>query len=64
MMEKLRNLYREVLIERDNLAHENKRIRHDYDVYVKQNDQVSEKYFFNISFSLLSMISGQILSSR
>lgn len=39
-MEKLRNQYREVLIERDNLAHENKRVRHDYDVYVKQNDQV------------------------
>lgn len=42
MIEKLRNQYREVVKERDSLLYENKRIRHDYELYVKDNDQ--EKY--------------------
>jgi hypothetical protein len=37
--EKLRIQYQEVLKERDILLLEIKRIRHDYDLYVKQNDQ-------------------------
>lgn len=45
MADKMRNRYLDVLRERDNLLNENKRIRHDYDQYVKQNDQVS--IFFN-----------------
>lgn len=45
MAEKLRNKYMDVLKERDNLLNENKRVRHDYDLYVKQNDQVKLEYF-------------------
>ncbi|CAF0876579.1 unnamed protein product [Brachionus calyciflorus] len=39
MAETLRNKYLDVLKERDILLQENKRVRHDYDLYVKQNDQ-------------------------
>jgi regulator of replication initiation timing len=42
MIEKLRNQYREVVKERDSLLYENKRIRNDYELYVKDNDQ--DKY--------------------
>ena len=41
MAEKLRNKYMDALRERDNLSNENKRVRHDYEQYVQQNDQVS-----------------------
>ena len=41
MAEKLRTRYMDVLKERDATLHESKRIRHDYDSYVKQNDQVN-----------------------
>ena len=40
MTEKLRNQYREIIKERDLLLHEMKRIKHDYNLYVEQNDQV------------------------
>lgn len=40
MAEKLRNKYSEVLKERDLAVSEAKRIRHDYELYVRQNDQV------------------------
>ena len=40
MAENLRNKYMDVLKERDSLLNESKRIRHDYDLYVKENDQV------------------------
>jgi hypothetical protein len=46
MAETLRNKYMEVLKERDVLLMENKRVRHDYDTYVKQNDQVLIETFF------------------
>lgn len=41
MAEKLRNKYQEVLKERDNCLYESKRIRHDFDLYVQENDQVT-----------------------
>ncbi len=48
MADKLKTKYMEVLKERDVLLHDNKRVRHDYDMYVKQNDQVSVYcYYFN-----------------
>jgi hypothetical protein len=40
MAEKLRNKYQEIQKERDSLRGELKRVRHDYDLYVKENDQV------------------------
>jgi hypothetical protein len=40
MSEKLRNKYQDALKERDMLAYEQKRIRHDYELYVQENDQV------------------------
>ena len=40
MSEKLRTKYLDALKERDVALYEQKRIRHDYDAYVKQNDQV------------------------
>lgn len=39
MAEKLRNKYQEVLKERDVALYEVKRVRHDYDSYVKDTDQ-------------------------
>ena len=44
MSERLRNKYMEVLKERDVLLYDNKRIRHDYELYVRQNDQVGEQH--------------------
>lgn len=46
MAEKLRNKYSEVLKERDSAFHELKRVRHDYNYYVKQNDQVRTIFHF------------------
>jgi hypothetical protein len=43
MAEKFRNKYLDVQKERDTLSSELKRVRHDYDLYVKENDQVSVK---------------------
>ncbi len=40
MSEKLKSKYQDILKERDTLSNENKRIRHDYDTYVRQSDQV------------------------
>lgn len=40
MAEKLRNKYSEILKERNFTLNELKRVRHDYDYYVKQTDQV------------------------
>ncbi len=40
MAEKLRNKYQDIEKERDSLSSELKRVRHDYDSYVKENDQV------------------------
>lgn len=40
MAEKLRQKYMDALIERDRALNESNRIRHDYDSYVKQYDQV------------------------
>jgi hypothetical protein len=40
MAEKLRNKYQEALKERDMSFYEAKRIRHDFDSYVHDNDQV------------------------
>ena len=45
MADKLKTKYMEVLKERDVLLHDIKRVRHDYDMYVKQNDQVIIYYF-------------------
>ena len=42
MSEKLKNKYQDILKERDSLLYENKRVRHDFDTYVKDNDQVSD----------------------
>ena len=39
MAEKLRNKYQEVLKERDVSLFESKRIRHDYDQFIKDTDQ-------------------------
>jgi hypothetical protein len=41
MADKLKTKYMEVLKERDVLLHDIKRVRHDYDMFVKQNDQVT-----------------------
>jgi hypothetical protein len=41
MTEKLRSKLMEALKERDLSLNETKRIRYDYDLYVKQNDQVN-----------------------
>ena len=43
MSEKLRTKYLDALKERDVALYEQKRVRHDYDAYVKQNDQVISK---------------------
>ena len=42
MADKLRNKYMDIMKERDLLLNELKRVRHDYDLYVKQNDQVKK----------------------
>ena len=39
MVDKLKIKYQQVLKERDISIYESKRIRHDYDIYVKENDQ-------------------------
>ena len=48
MAEKLRSRYLDVLKERDVSLQETKRIRHDYDLYVKQNDQVRIFFMFKV----------------
>lgn len=71
MSEKLKSKYHEVLRERDNLINENKRIRHDYDTFVKQTDQVIiiivffQQHKYNIELNLLynfiyNQIKGQV----
>jgi hypothetical protein len=40
MVEKLRNQNRDLITEKELVSLESKRLRHDYDLYVKQNDQV------------------------
>jgi hypothetical protein len=46
MAEKMRLKYMDVLKERNVLLSEMKRVRHDYELYVKQNDQVIIKIYF------------------
>ncbi len=69
MAEKLRSRYLDVLKERDVSLQETKRIRHDYDLYVKQNDQVSlllsSKIFFKRNnFFDFHLLKGQILLKK
>ena len=58
MSEKLKNKYMEALKEKDIVLLDLKRVRHDYDLYVKQNDQVSNHisylkfYIFYNSFHI------------
>jgi hypothetical protein len=40
MADKLKQQYRGLLKEKELMVVESKRLRHDYDLYVKQNDQV------------------------
>ena len=42
MAGQLRNKYMDIMKDRDLLLNELKRVRHDYDLYVKQNDQVKK----------------------
>lgn len=50
MAEKLRNKYQEALKERDMSLYEVKRIRHDFDSYVQENDQVNlKKNIYNLN---------------
>jgi hypothetical protein len=50
MAEKLRSRYLDVLKERDVSLQETKRIRHDYELYVKQNDQVKTLLCYRCSY--------------
>ena len=69
MAEKLRTRYLDVLKERDLSLQEQKRIRHDYDLYVKQNDQVNHaesiigvrSYRHTIKITIEIPFKGQIL---
>ena len=62
MSEKLKNKYMEALKEKDIVLLDLKRVRHDYDLYVKQNDQVSNHisylkfYIFIIHFTLINCV--------
>ena len=60
MAEKLRNKYQEALKERDMSLYEAKRIRHDFDLYVQENDQVisKPKQFINRNFKGCVFIKG------
>ena len=69
MAEKLRSRYLDVLKERDVSLQETKRIRHDYDLYVKQNDQVSlllssKMPFKRNNFFDFQLLKGQILPKK
>ena len=72
MAEKLRNKYQEILKERDLCSYESKRIRHDFDLYVKESDQVITKVtlkkldhsFYKINFKEKFCLRNELNSAR